>query len=167
MRATMSLVPITFRKTAAIYRSTKFISVETLSGVPGLVYREDAPYRIYLDLDAANELLGSTLLTALSKSRFVDNSEPEFFDPHRATRVYEDWEKDVMQRYGFKSKREAFKSTDWCGAEIFDSKIAIEPHRRGSPGWRSLPPEETVVIPATDNAERVGAALRLALSRCE
>jgi CDI immunity protein len=165
----MGQVPIIFRKTATIHRSTKFISVEALSGVPGLMYQEDRPYRIYLDPDAANELIGRTLLTALEKSRFVDNAEPQFFDPDRATRVWENWEKDVMQRYGFKSKRDAYKSMDWCQGHMFDGKITIEPHRRGSPGsgWRSLPPEKTVVIPATDEAEAVGAAVRLALSRCE
>jgi hypothetical protein len=167
MRSTMSHVPITFRKTAAIHRSPKFISIESLSGVPGLMYEEDEPYRVYLDPGVMNELLGHTLLMALEKSRFVDNSEPEFFDPDRATRAYENWEKDVMQRYGFKSKRDAYKSLDWCEAQRFDGKIEIEPHRRSSPGWRSLPPEKTIVIPETDDAEAVGAAVRLALSRCE
>jgi hypothetical protein len=163
----MSPVPPTFRKTATIYRSTKFISIETLSGVPGLMYREDKPYRIYFDPDAINELLGRTLLTAFDKSRFVDNAEPEFFDQDRATRVWTNWEKDVMQRYGFKSEREAHRSMDWCEGQMFDGKITIEPHRHGSPGWRSLPREKNVVIPATDDAEAVGAALRLALDRCE
>jgi CDI immunity protein len=163
----MSSVPITFRKTATIHRSAKFISVETLSGVPGLMYQEDKPYRVYLDPDATNELVGRTLLTALNKSRFVNNSEPEFFDPDRATRVWANWEEDVMQRYGLKSRRDVYKSLDWCRGETFDGKIEIEPHRRGSPGWRSLPPEKTVIIPATDDAEVVGAAVRLALSRCE
>lgn len=167
MRSTMSLVPIAFRKTATIHRSAKFISVETLSGVPGLMYQENEPYRVYLYPEATNEIIGRTLLTALDKSRFVDNTEPEFFDPNRATRVYENWEKDVMQRYGFKSKRDAYKSMDWCRGEMFDGKIEVEPHRRGSPGWRSLPPEKTVVIPATDDAGAVGAAVRLALDRCE
>jgi hypothetical protein len=129
------------------------------------MYREDEPYRVYLDTDATNELLGRTLLTALHKSRYVDSTE--FFDPNRATRVYESWEKDVMQRYGFKSKRDANKSMDWCRGEMFDGKITIEPHRRGSPGWRRLPPEKKVVIPATDDAEAVDVDLRLALDRCE
>lgn len=165
----MNIVPSTFRRTAAIYRSAKFISIETLSGAPGLIYREDEPYRIYLTPDAANELLGHTLLTAFVKSRFVDNSESEFFDPDRATRVYENWEKDVMQRYGFKSRCDANESMDWCGAQIFDGKIKIEPHRHRSPGsgWRNLPPEKTVIVLVTDDAEAVGAAVRLALSRCE
>jgi hypothetical protein len=163
----MSPVQLAFQKTAAIYRSARFISVETLSGAPGLVYREDEPYRIYLHPDATNELLGRTLLTALNKSRFVDNTEPEFFDPDRADRVYETWEKDVMQRYGFASKRDAFKSTDWCRATASDGKITIEPHRPEWPKWRRLAPEQTVVIPATDDAEAIGAAVRLALSRCE
>jgi hypothetical protein len=163
----MSHVPIAFRKTAAIHRAPQFISVESLSGVPGLMYEEDEPYRVYLDPGVTNELLGHTLLIALNKSRFVDNSEPEFFNPDRATRAYENWEKDLMQRYGFKSKRDVYRSLDWCEGRLFDGKIEIEPHRRGSPGWRTLAPEKTVVIPETDDAEAVGAALHLALRRCE
>jgi hypothetical protein len=163
----MSRIPITFRKTAAIYRAARFISVETLSGVPGLVYREDEPSKLYLEPDATDELLGRTLLSALNKSRFVDDTEPEFFNPDRATRVFEDWTNDVIRRYNFKSKEDAYKSMDWCEGQMFDEKITIRPHRHGSPGWRRLPPEKTVVIPATDDAEAVGAALRLALSRCE
>src|SRR5579872_1420223 len=105
----MGQVPRNFRRVASIYQSPKFISIETLSGGLGLNYREDEPYRIYLDLDATNELLGRTLLTALDKSRYVDKPESrEFFDPVRAVRVYKDWENDVVQRSGFKSKRAAF-----------------------------------------------------------
>jgi hypothetical protein len=163
----MSLVPINFRKTTQIYRSPKFISIEALSGVPGLMYQEDKPYRVYLDPDATNELIGRMLLTALNKSRFIDNSEHEFFNPHRAVRVWEDWENDLIQRYGFKSKGEAYKNLDWCAGQMFDGKIKIQPHRRNPPVWKSLPAEQTVFIAATDNAEAVGAALRLALSRCE
>lgn len=163
----MALIPITFRKTTQIYRSDKFISIEALSGIPGLMYQEDEPYRVYLNPDAADEVIGRTLLTALDKSRYVDNSEPAFFAPDRAVQVWEDWEKDIMQRYGFKSKREIYRNLDWCAGQMFDGKIKIQPHRRSPPAWRSLPAEKTVFIPMTDDAETVGAALRLALSRCE
>jgi CDI immunity protein len=73
-----------------------------------------------------------------------------------------------MARYGYKSKRAAFMSLDWCSARMREGKIFIEPHKRDKPGsWGSHPPERTVVIPATDDAVTVGAALRLALDRCE
>jgi hypothetical protein len=163
----MSTIPITFRKTTAIWRSPNFISIEALSGIPGLMYQEDNPYRVYLDPNAPNELIGRTLLTALDRSRYVDDSEPEFFDPTRAVRVEEDWEKDIAQRFGFKSKLEVYKDLDWCAGQMFDGKIKLQPHRRSPLAWRNLPAEKTVFIPMTDDAEIVGAALRLALSRCE
>jgi hypothetical protein len=73
-----------------------------------------------------------------------------------------------MQRYGHKTKRDAYKNMDWCRAKRSDRKISIQPHRRDKPEYfHGLPPEKTVVIPATDDAVAVGAALRLALDRCE
>jgi hypothetical protein len=73
-----------------------------------------------------------------------------------------------MQRYGYKSRREAYKNLDWCRIKRTEGKIAIQPHKRDKPGYFSdLPPEMTVVIPETRDAATVGAALRLAFDRCE
>jgi len=83
-------------------------------------------------------------------------------------RAYENWQKDFMMRYGYKSKRDAYKSMDWCLAKASGQTITIQPHRRNKPGsWRSLPADRTVEISATTNEAALGAALRLALERCE
>jgi hypothetical protein len=158
-----------FRKSATIYKSEKFIGIEALSGASALRYREDDSHMIYLEPEASNEVLGQSLLAAFKKSRFVDpSSEREFYNPERATRVYEEWQQEFMLRYDYKSKRAAFMNLDWCSARMFEGKILIQPHRRDKPGsWRSLPPEKTVVIPATEDADTVGAAVRLALEHCE
>jgi hypothetical protein len=159
---------ISFAKAATIHRSEKFISIEPLSGTNGLRYREDKSHRIYLEPEAINEVLGQSLLAALDRSRFVAPSEREFYRPDRAMRVYENWQKDLMARYGYRSKRDAYKNMDWCLAKMSEGKISIRPHRRDKPGyWKSLRPDGTVVIPATTDAPAVGAALRLALNRCE
>jgi hypothetical protein len=165
----MRRAQIPFKKSATIYKSEKFISIEALSGASALKYRENASLGVYLDLDATDEALGQALLAALDRSRFVDpRSERAFFDPDRATRVYADWQNDMMRRYGYKTRREAYRNMDWCYARMSEGKIFIEPHRRDKPGsWRSLPPDRTVVIPTTDAPLAVGAALRLALDRCE
>jgi len=157
-----------FAKIATIYKTEKFISIETLSG--GMVqYREDESYRAYLELEATDEVLGQVLLTALERSRSVDpSSESEFYEPERAMRLYQNWQKDFMHRYGYKTKRDAYKDMDWCLARLSEGKISIEPHRRYKPDhWKTLPPDKTVVISATDDAVTAGAALRLALNRCE
>jgi hypothetical protein len=67
-----------------------------------------------------------------------------------------------MQRYRHKTKREAYKTMDWCRAERSEGKISIEPHdRRPKPEeWKWLPPESKVVIPATTDATIAGAAVR-------
>jgi len=159
---------IPFAKTATIHKSQKFISIEALSGASGLKYREEPGYRVYLAPEAANEALGQALLAALDRSRFIDPSEHEFYEPGRAMRAYENWQKDFMMRCGYKSKRDAYKSMDWCLAKASGQTITIQPHRRNKPGsWRSLPADRTVEISATTNEAALGAALRLALERCE
>ncbi|MGC1780131.1 MAG: contact-dependent growth inhibition system immunity protein [Xanthobacteraceae bacterium] len=164
----MRLTQIPFKKTATIFKSEKFISIESLSGASALKYREDDSCGVYLEPEAIDEILGQVLLAALDRSRLVDpRSEREFFDPDRAMRVDANWEKQLMSRYGYKTKRDAYEHLDWCLAKIYDGKISFQPHRRQKPGWRGLPPDRTVVIPMTDNVVAVGAALRLALDRCE
>ncbi len=155
-----------FEKTATIHKSEKYICIETLSGTVGLTYREDEPHRIYLEPEATDEVLGEALLSALDRSQYMEDRE--FFNPDRATRVYADWQKEFTRRNGHKSRREAFKNVDWCMTRIREGKIVIEPHGRDKPNaWATLPPDKTVAIPLTRDAAAVGAALRLALERCE
>ena len=158
-----------FTQWASIYRTDKFISVQPLSGYIRAL-REDEGYVIYLKPDADPETVGQALLEALDKSRFIwPRDDPEFFDAERIDRCYRNWEKDFMDRYGYKTKRDAYKTMVWCRAKRSQGMISIRPHqRRDKPGeWRWLPPEQDVVIQATKDAAALGAAVRLALSRCE
>ncbi|MHB8884773.1 MAG: contact-dependent growth inhibition system immunity protein [Methylovirgula sp.] len=157
-----------FAQWADINQTDRFISVEPLSGY-SIVQPEDEGYVIYLVPEAIDEALGRALLEALDKSRFIwPPDEPEFFKAERYMRCYQNWQKDFMRRYGYKTKREAYKNMNWCRAERSEGMISIRPHGRDKPEyWRDLPNDKTVVIPATTNAAIVGAALRLALDRCE
>jgi CDI immunity protein len=147
----------------------KCIYIEALSGAGALAYNEDNSHGIYLEPEATNEVLGRALLTAFDRSRFVDpSSEREFYNPERGTRLYKEWQQEFMAHHGYKSKRTTLIGLDWCFARRSEGKISIRPNKRDKPGsWRSLPPEQTVVIPTTEDAATVGAALRLALDRCE
>jgi len=157
-----------FAQWADIHQTEKFISVEPLSGYSRAL-REDHGYVIYLAADATGDALGRALLEALGRSRFIwPRDEPEFFKWQRYMRCYRNWQKDFMRRYGYKSKRDAYKNMDWCRAKRSEGKISIQPHKRDKPEyWADLPPDRTVVIPATTDAAAAGAALRLALERCE
>jgi hypothetical protein len=74
---------------------------------------------------------------------------------------------DFMKRYGYKTKH-AYKNMDWSRAQRSEGKISIQPHKRDKPEhFRNLPPDKTVVNPETRDPATAGAALRLALDRCE
>jgi hypothetical protein len=157
-----------FAQWADISRTDRFISVEPLSGY-SMVQREDEGYVIYLPPDASDDALGRALLEALDRSRFIwPPDEPGFFKAERYVRCYRNWEADFMRRYGYKTKRDAYKNMDWCRVERSEGAISIKPHRRDRPGyWRDLPPDKRVVMAATRDASALGAALRLALDVCE
>jgi hypothetical protein len=156
-----------FTQWARINRTERFISVRPLSGY-AIIQPEDDGYVIYLAPDASDEALGRALLETLARSRFIFPPDPEFSEAERYLRCIRNWQKEFMQRYGYKTKRDAYKNMDWCEAARSEGNISIRPHKRDKPEYfRRLPPEKTVIIPATENAEAVGAALRLALDRCE
>ena len=160
--------PFPFRQCADINRTDRFISIEPLSGYR-MVQPEDDGYVIYLPPDASDAALGRALLEALDRSRFIwPPDEPEFFKAERYMRCHENWLKDVMRRYAYKTKGDAYRTMDWCRAKRSEGGISIEPHRRDKPGyWRDLPANKTVVIPETQDVEALGGALRLALDRCK
>lgn len=159
-----------FAQWANIHRTEKFISVEPLSGY-GIVQRDDEGYVIYLTPDASDEDLGRALLEALARSRFIwpPRNELKFFKWQRYVRLYRNWQNDFMQRYGYKTKRDAYKNMDWCRAERSEGKISIRPKMKGDKPeyFRNLPADRTVVIAETKDAATAGAALRLALDRCK
>ncbi|MGD1016638.1 MAG: contact-dependent growth inhibition system immunity protein [Roseiarcus sp.] len=157
-----------FRQCADVHQTERFVSLEPLSGYR-MIQREDQGYVIYLPRDATDETLGRALLECLDKSRFIwPLDEPEFFESERYVRCYRNWQKDFMRRYGYKTKRDAYKNMDWCRAKRSEGEISIQPHKRDKPEyWRDLSPDSNVVIAATTDAAAAGAALRLALDRCE
>jgi hypothetical protein len=159
---------VPFTQWANVHRTERLISIEPLSGYR-MAYREDEGHVVYLPPDASDDVLGQTLLQALERSRFVwPADEPDLFKPERYMQRYRNWQADFMRRYGYKTKREAYENMDWCKVERSEGNISIKPHKREKPEYfRDLPQDRTVVISAMDNAARIGAALRLALDRCE
>jgi hypothetical protein len=134
-----------------------------------MILPENDDYTIHLMPDSGDEALGRALLEGLDMSRFIwPEDEPEFFEVERYVKCHRDWEKDVMRRYGYKTRRAFYNTMNWCRAERSKETISITPHRRDKPGlWTDLSPEQTVVIPVTRNLIALGTALNLALNRCE
>jgi hypothetical protein len=156
-----------FTQWADIHRTEKFISVEPLSGYR-LVHREEDGCIFYLSPEGTDDALGQALLEALGRSRFVlPRDDPESFKREKCERCEQNWQKDFMRRYGYKTRREVYRTMDWVRAERSEGKISFQPHNRGKPGhWIWLAADKVVVISATTDAAAAGAALRLALNRC-
>lgn len=163
----MTSPDLPFRQWADVSRTDRFICLQPMSGYR-LIEQEDDGYAIYLPPDAADEALGRALLECLDKSRFIWPPDAQFSDWRRYMPLHKAWQKDFMRRYGYKTKREAYRSMDWCRAMRSEGRISIQPHQRDKPElFRDLPRDRTVVIAATTDAAAAGAALRLALDRCE
>lgn len=165
----MSWREVPFTQWAGIHMTDDFISVEPLSGYRRTL-REDECYIIYLEPDATEESLGKVLLEALDRSRFVHpNIEREFFEADRMVRAQRRWESDMMKRFRYKTKRQAYKSMRYCITARTGGKISIKPHRRDEkPGYiTDVPEDRTVIIPVTTDPVVAGTALKLALSHCE
>jgi hypothetical protein len=157
-----------FTQWADIQRTERYVTVEVRSG-HRMILPENDDYTIHLTPDSDDEALGRALLEGLDMSRFIwPEDEPEFFEWQRYVKCARDWEKDVMRRYGYKTRHDFYKNMNWCRAERSEGKLSIVPHKRDKPGlWTDLSPEQTVIIPATRNLVDLGTALRLALNRCE
>jgi hypothetical protein len=157
-----------------------FILVETVSGYRGPAHREPKGKQHFLALDSSDEQLGQAVIDALAYSRLVlpaprtdvwihpdTEFDMELYDYRQVVERLKAWNKDLMTRYGYKTKRALFKSMDHCGIERKGRKIAISPYRHiALQAWEPFDESANVVIPADGSPAEIGSALRLAFSRC-
>lgn len=146
-----------------------FILVETYSGYRSCAYDPEGKQHFLLP-DSDDETLGAALHAALAKSRRMTLDEVRvFFDRDGLQQRYDAWVKNLMSRYGYKTRRALFKNMKSCGVELQDGVITIRPsnHERLE-GWSGdgIAEEDRVKLPADCSDAELGAGLRLAFSRC-
>ena len=153
---------------AEAYENQDFINISTFSGYNRRARDPDGE-NLSLSKDASNEELGQAALLALSKSRQIEQSEiATFFDRDNVKQRYNNWVANLMDKYGYKTKRALFKKMMQCSIEIRDGVLTISPsiHEKLE-GWGGgLPKSDDVVLPINSSPEEIGAGLRLAFSRC-
>lgn len=154
---------------ATAFSSSAFILVETCSGYRSYSLDTEAP-KCFLDEGSSENEIGDAVLAALSRSRQISIDEiATFFNLERTTRSYADWITDLMTRYGYKTKRALFKGMKNCGIRRVGDIIKFEPMRQVKQEmWEGTAShgEDDVILPATSTPAEIGAAFRLALSRC-
>ena len=153
---------------AYIISNGDFISIETYSDRGRSLADHLAPEHV-LAPDVSDEDLGRAVLAALSLSRLLAFDDPDYTNEVVEER-YQGWIKDMMKRYGYKTKRALFRKMDRCGAKIRDGMLTIYPYYHYSlDGWSGdfMRKEDDAIIPENSPANELGAAVRLALSRCK
>ena len=157
------------RKRASAVENGDFVCVETESGHGSTAWDPEAKQHL-LPPDVSDDELGQAVLDALAHSRHMSVEEACVFLEYRAVKVrYDTWVAALMERYGYKTRRALFKSMKNCSAECVEGRITIAPTRHEKlEGWGREKDDgiEDVVIPADSPPAAVGAALRLAFSRC-
>jgi len=159
-----------------------FYCIETFSGFRGGMHADYKGACHLLSPDASDKRMGDALLDALLHSRFVVSSPREGFIfppeveydaelniPEKVAERYKLWVEEMMQRYGYKTKRALFKGMRRCSVEVDENTLTILPsHHEKLEAWSGdgISKDDYVVLAAKSSAEEIGAALRLAFSRC-
>jgi hypothetical protein len=120
--------------------------------------------------DASDIDLGLALLASLAHSRFLPKDEAlQFLRRDLLAARYEEFVKSLMARCGYKTRRALFKNMNNCWVDRREGIITIKPTNHNKlEGWGRTKNDgiEDVVISADRSAAEIGAALRLAFSRC-
>ena len=158
--------PLTEQHFVDICATEQFIMFQSLSGY-GLIRPEDGSTTMFLATDAGSAELGAMLLKALKDSRFIPPGHPEFgdfSDMEKYTSHYASVEDRILRRARRRSAREAYRNSVYCSARLSQDTLEIRPYApyKGSGQWGALPDEMTVTLPASDDPDVVGAALRKA-----
>jgi hypothetical protein len=155
---------------AQIFCNEQFIHIGTLSG-----YRSQrADYdgkNLLLPVNASDEMIGDSLFSALAESRFLRPEEhPTFFDSRAyGIPLYEEWVQSLLVKYLYKNRRALFKKMICCNVEYADNILTIAPsHHERLEAWSGdgITSADSVIICEQHVVSHVGAAVRLALSRC-
>lgn len=150
-----------------------FICIVTCSGYR-ITTTDPQGKQHLLPVDVADQELGSAVLDALAYSRFLPPQEQPvedqaLFDVELVEKRYSEWVETLMATYGYKTKRALFKDMANCNIEFRNGAITIRPsHHERLEGWSGdgINRDDHVLISADSPPRNVGAALRLAFSRC-
>ena len=153
-----------YKKKSAAKCNDDFLSIETYSEC-GIAYPQER--ECLLNPNTSNRTLGNSILDSLNNSRPLSDKEFLKINSNLKTN-YDAWVEKLKKLYGYKTKKALFRKMNNCWIQLDENIILIEPsyHERLE-GWSGMDEEHTVKIPADSSPEDIGAALRLAFSRCK
>lgn len=155
---------------AAAKFNNYFIYIETYSGFFNCLPDPEGK-RFFLSRFSSDIELGARLIEALAVSRTVDpKKSPDFFDIRgRVIKEYDEWVAQVMVKFNYQTRRALFKNMKSCSVDAVDGLITLRPsHHEKLEAWsgKGITQKDHVIISSSSPHEEIGAALRLAFSRC-
>lgn len=172
------------RRWAGIMQNQDFYFIETRSGLRSGTFGDPKGNEHLLELATSDAALGAALRDSLSASRVVAlNPAPDGmtwptfveiapeFKSENYDAYYHDWLAKTMLRCGYKTKRKMFAEMRLCYVELDMDKAEIEIAPKNHvklEAWDlgKLTEADNVRISAQASDAELGAAMRLALSRC-
>ncbi len=160
---------VTWRKRVNCKNNGDFIFIQAYSG-HGLYMADPKADEYLLTIDSTNEEIGQTVLNSLFQSRELSILDARALNLD-CQKNYEAWVEKLKKIYGYKTKKALFKNMMSCGIELSNGMITISPtHHEKLEGWGDgdgrITAEDDVVISEKSTPAEIGAALRLAFSRC-
>lgn len=158
-----------------------FICVETYSGYR-LTKLDPKGVQHLAKIEIVDHELGLLVIDAISRSRFVLSQprkdifippdvtyDAEIYDYQLSSDRYHIWISKLMSAYSYKSKQMLFKNMKSCDIESKNGQIIFSPtcHEKLD-AWsgKGIKPTDLVTLPSDSSPAEIGAALRLAFSRC-
>lgn len=156
-------------KSAAIYANEQFICMDTWSGYGDLL-RDPKGKSIILPSSADNVSTGNALLEVISVSRQMSLDEANALaDLDVLKQNYDAWVQTLLAGSTYKNRTAMFRNMKSCSVTIKDGSFIVKPsyHDRLE-AWSGdgITESDYVIIPANSSPDDIGAAIRLALSRC-
>ena len=160
---------VTKRNCAAAFYNGHFFCVHTMSGYRSMG-RDPQGKEHFLSPDATDLALGDAVSDSLVHSRILTLEQTaDFFDYERGKKQYAEWVENLMNRFGYKTRKALFRDMHHCTIESQQGRLLIVPkHHEKLEGWSREKDDgiENVSIPSDSSPEDIGKALRLAFGRC-
>ena len=158
--------PKVWYPTAKVRSTSRFICIETESA--GLTDPKGKQH--LLSPEASEGVIGLAVLDALAHSRQMTPLEAEslMWGRHGTGQErYEKWSADLQQKYGYKSSATLFKNMKLCGVKQQNTELVFTPMAHVKlQAWQSDKDIKNVLISSGSLSEKIGNALKLALTRC-
>jgi hypothetical protein len=156
-----------WKKTSSAVMNENFINIGTYSGY-SLSFADPETSDFSFNISVSDEELGKAVVESLKNSRFLELEKAyQLYDLCKES--YPQWVAGLMEKYGYKTKRALFKNMLSCGMRLENGVIIIRPsHHETLEGWGSgkITEKDYVHVSFDAPPEEIGAALRLAFSRC-